>query len=112
MWRRLCPGAEFGAPLLSAFAEDRGDLQPVHQALGFLQQVQPPLACERAQGERPDHAVFAPGDEARPRGADDRPARLCGTGLVKVSKFKKILIDETPEQFFLFLSVPQTGSLL
>lgn len=36
--------------------------------------MQPAFPRQRAQGERPDHAVFTPGDETRSCGADDWPA--------------------------------------
>lgn len=71
--RCLCPGAESGAALRPALAEDRGDLQPLRQTPGLFQQVQPAFARQRAQGTRHDYAVLTSGDEARPRGADDQP---------------------------------------
>lgn len=45
--------------------------------------MQPAFTCQGAQGERPDHAVFTPGDETCTHGADDWPAGPPASWLVK-----------------------------
>lgn len=42
------------------------------------------FTCQRAQGERPDHAVFPPGDETCTSRADDRPAGTHASWFVNV----------------------------
>lgn len=42
------------------------------------------FTCQRAQGERPDHAVFPPGDETCTRRADDRATGTHASWFVKI----------------------------
>lgn len=49
-------------------------MQSLCQTAGLLQQVQLAVTCQRAQGQRPDHAVFTLGHETSACGSDDQPA--------------------------------------
>lgn len=74
VWRFFRSGAQPGETLRPALFENRGDVQSLRKAAGFLQQVQSAATCSRTQGTRPGHAVLTFGYETSYSGADDWPA--------------------------------------